>query len=344
MSRDRSETIENAEDGERTAGKRKKIARLAWGVLGYNVAVILWGAFVRATGSGAGCGRHWPLCNGEVIPRPESVATLIEATHRVTSGIALIAVLVLLVSVFVGFPRGHRARRGAVFSTGFVFGEALLGAGLVLFELVAHDASMKRALSMMLHLCNTFLLLAALALTAWWATVDGARSANAAPGEPVRRPVFLRTVLVLSLGSVLLLGASGAVAALGDTLFPATSLREGLAQDLSPMAHAFLRLRLLHPVIALASGVLVLGTAGVVRSVTTSRRASAFARLVTMLYVVQFGAGVLNLTLLAPVGMQIVHLLLADATWIALVLMASEAWGARAQAPAPAPSSPVAVS
>ena len=324
--------------------RRKKIVRLAWSVLGYNVAVVLWGAFVRATGSGAGCGRHWPLCNGEVVPQPKSIATVIEATHRATSGIAVIAVLVLLVATLVGLPKGHRARRGAVYSTAFIFGEALIGAGLVLFELVAHDASMKRGLSMVLHLCNTFLLLGALALTAWWAqTEQGAPAKTKAPDDGERRPL-LRSAIALSLGGVLLLGASGAVAALGDTLFPATSLREGLAQDLSPMAHVFLRLRLLHPVIALGSGVVVLGTAGLVRAMSTSTRARRLARLVTILYVVQFGAGLLNLSLLAPVAMQLVHLLLADATWVALVLMGWEAWRARGEVPAAAESSPIAVS
>ncbi len=305
----------------------KNIARLAWSVLGYNVAVVLWGAFVRATGSGAGCGRHWPLCNGEVVPQPKSIATIIEATHRATSGIAVVAVLALLIATLVGLPRGHRARRGAAFATVFIFGEALIGAGLVLFELVAHDTSMKRGLSMVLHLGNTFLLLGALALTAWWTQVDAPSSA---PGR--RGPTLLRCAIAVALGSVVVLGASGAVAALGDTLFPAASLREGFAQDFSPMAHAFMRLRVLHPVLALGSGVAVLGTAGLVRSLSPSPRAKRFARLLTVLFVAQFGAGLLNLSLLAPIGMQLVHLLLADATWIALVLMSWEAWTARDEA------------
>lgn len=347
MSRDRSVATSPHTDAEVHLRRRKKIVRLAWSVLGYNVAVVLWGAFVRATGSGAGCGRHWPLCNGEVVPQPKSIATIIEATHRATSGIAVIAVLVLLVATLVGLPKGHRARRGAVFSTVFIFAEALVGAGLVLFELVAHDASMKRGLSMVLHLCNTFLLLGALALTAWWAQTeqDGpAKAKEREDSEPSRQPLVLRVAIGLSLGAVLVLGASGAVAALGDTLFPATSLREGLAQDLSPMAHVFLRLRVLHPVIAFGSGVLVLGTSGLVRAMSASARARKLARLVTILYVVQFGAGLLNLSLLAPVAMQLVHLLLADATWIALVLMGWEALRARGEVPAAAESSPVAVS
>jgi heme A synthase len=306
-----------------TTADTKKVARFAWGVLAYNLAVIAWGAFVRASGSGAGCGRHWPLCNGEVVPRPTSVATIIEATHRLTSGVAVVLVVALLVVALRQLPRGHRARVTAALATVSIFGEALIGAGLVLFELVAHDASTKRALSMVLHLNNTFVLLAALALTAWWTTSEEqAPYPNASFSRG--RAYALRALAGLALGSVMLLGASGAVAALGDTLFPATSLRAGLAQDLSPVAHVFLRLRLFHPFIALGAGVLVLGSAGLVRSLSPSPRSRSFARLVTILFVVQFSAGVLNLSLLAPIGMQLVHLLLADATWIALVLMVSE--------------------
>jgi heme A synthase len=305
------------------------VARLAWSVLAYNFAVVLWGAYVRASGSGAGCGRHWPLCNGEVVPRSPKFATLVEVTHRATSGLALVAVVTLLVVALRRLPRGHRARRAAVASTVFIITEALVGAGLVLFELVAKDASMKRAWSMMLHLGNTFFLLGALALTAWWSSVPAApraleRSDRVPPQS--RATYILRGSLVLSLFSVLTLGASGAVAALGDTLFPASSLREGLAQDLSPMAHAFVRLRVLHPVLALGTAIAVLSTAGFVRSVWKTHRVQTLSRTVTILFVVQFGAGLLNLTLLAPVGMQLVHLLLADITWIALVLMAVEAW------------------
>lgn len=330
--------------GDEVSRRQRVVGRVAWSVLGYNVAVILWGAFVRATGSGAGCGRHWPLCNGEVVPRPKSVETIIEATHRLTSGIALLAVVALLVVTFRLLPSGHRARRGAVYATVFIFLEALLGAGLVLFELVAHDASMKRAFSMILHLGNTFFLLGSLALTAWWATTGGDGAAPGPEREPPQKRLVLRGAIGLSLGSVLVLGASGAIAALGDTLFPASSLRDGFAQDLSPVAHTFLRLRLLHPLFALVTGVLVLGAAGIVRSMATSPRARPLARLVTVLYIVQFCAGLLNLTLLAPAAMQLVHLLLADATWIALVLMGWEAWGARDRAPAASSAEPVAVS
>lgn len=319
--------------------------KFAWGVLGYNLLVIAWGAYVRASGSGAGCGRHWPLCNGEVVPAPQSVATIVEATHRATSGLALIAVVVMMVWALRTLPKGHRARRASVASTVFIFGEALVGAGLVLFELVAHDASMKRGLSMILHLGNTFLLLGALTLTAWTLTVE--RDVTAPPRAREPKSLLLRSVVTLSLAAVLVLGGSGAIAALGDTLFPARSLREGLAQDLSPLAHVFLRLRVLHPLLALATGAMVLASATVVRAMSTAPRARTLSRVVVVVFATQFAIGLLNVSLLAPIAMQIVHLLMADATWIALVLMGWEALYARpAQSPimsrnGPAPTSDV---
>ncbi|HVR96418.1 MAG TPA: COX15/CtaA family protein, partial [Thermoanaerobaculia bacterium] len=139
-----------------------RFARYAWATLAYNVAVILWGAAVRATGSGAGCGSHWPLCNGEVLPRSPGVQTIIEFSHRVTSGLALLLVVGLVVFAFRARPRGDAARGAAVLSLLFILSEAAVGAGLVLFEMVAHNQSMARALWMAAHLINTFFLLGVL--------------------------------------------------------------------------------------------------------------------------------------------------------------------------------------
>jgi len=193
----------------------RRLARFAWLVLGYVVAVILWGAYVRATGSGAGCGAHWPLCNGEVVPRAPDAEMLVEFSHRITSGLALLAVVALLAWVRRGCARGHPARRAAGWSLVLMLTEAAVGAGLVLFRLVADNASMARALFMAVHLVNTFLLLACLALTAHF--LSG--------GRPVRvssRP-GVAGVLAAGFAGLLLAGVSGAIAALGDTLFPATS-------------------------------------------------------------------------------------------------------------------------
>ncbi len=312
----------------------RRLGRFAWGVLAYNLLVIAWGAYVRASGSGAGCGRHWPLCNGELVPRAESVKTIVEASHRATAGLAMIAVIALMAWTLRVMPRGHRARRASIFSAAFISGEALIGAGLVLFELVAKDESMKRGLSMVLHLGNTFLLLGALTVTAW--TITRSEREPIAEVEPVVDPApvpaLLRVTVFLALAAVLVLGCSGAIAALGDTLFPATSLRAGIAMDLSPLAHVFLRLRVLHPVLALGTGAIVFVTAGVARVSSPQPRVRTFSRVVTFLFALQFGVGLANVTLLAPIGMQIVHLLMADATWIALVLMGWEALYANAPA------------
>ena len=194
-----------------------RLARFAWIVVAWNLAVIGWGAYVRATGSGAGCGQHWPLCNGEIVPRAPAIATIIELTHRLTSGLALLALLALVVAVWRSRPAGHPARRAAGWSMLFMLTEAGVGAGLVLFELVADNASLARALFMAVHLANTFLLLGAMTLTARWLE-DGPVGMSLE-----RRGGRAAIVGLLALG-VLVVSVSGAVAALGDTLFPATSL------------------------------------------------------------------------------------------------------------------------
>jgi heme A synthase len=289
------------------------LARTAWLVLVYNLGVIAWGAYVRATGSGAGCGAHWPLCDGRIIPRSLGVATLIEYSHRITSGIALLSVVLLLLWVRKACPAGHPARRGALMTVIFMLTEAAVGAGLVLFELVADNASMARALFMAVHLTNTFILVAWLALTAWWLSGGDAVSLTARPGRTAAMAGLL--------GALMVVGVSGAIAALGDTLFPSRSLAEALAADLSPTSHLLLRLRVLHPAFAIATAILLAVAAPVLARGSDTPVATRLARAVTALALSQLVAGVVNVVLLAPVWMQLLHLLLADALWIALVLL-----------------------
>lgn len=302
-----------------------RFAVFAWGVLAYNLAVILWGAFVRASGSGAGCGAHWPLCNGEVIPQAAHSKTLIELTHRLMSGLALIVIVALAVWAFRAYRRGHPVRRGATLSVVFILTEALIGAGLVLFELVADNASMARAMFMSVHLINTFVLLAVLALTAWWAS----------GGEPLRRwraQGALRWLFAAALLGTLLLAVSGAVAALGDTLFPSKSLAAGLGEDFSPTSHLLIRLRLLHPFLAVTVGFLVLSTALAASRLHPGPWTARWMWALTALVLAQLVAGSLNVYLLAPVWLQLVHLLLADLMWLALVLLTATALAERATA------------
>jgi heme A synthase len=292
----------------------------AWLVLGFTILVILWGAFVRATGSGAGCGSHWPLCNGVVVPREPAVETQIELFHRVTSALSGVFVLGLLAWSFYAFPKGHIVRKGAVLSTFFIITEGLVGAGLVLFELVAHNASVARVYSMAAHLVNTFLLLGALTLTAWWA----------GGGRPFRLRGQGKTgwLLLGGLGFLLLLGVSGAVTALGDTLFPAGSLSEGIAQDFEATAHFLVRLRIYHPIIAIITGIYLVIASSIIHEEKKDPQTHRFSRILRVLFLIQLGAGFVNVILLAPVWMQIIHLLLADLIWIAAILFGAAALSA----------------
>jgi len=291
--------------------------RYAWGVLAYTVAVALWGAYVRATGSGAGCGNHWPLCNGEVTPHSPAVATIIEFTHRATSGVSLIFVAGLLIWAFRGFPRRHPVRLGASLSMVFLLTEALIGAALVLLGHVQKNASVSRGYSLSTHLINTLTLLACLTLTARWA---GGQKVPSLRG----RPLWLAGV---SLAVVVILGVTGAIAALGDTLYPSASLAAGLAQDWDPSANIFLRLRGLHPLIAGAAAAWLLWYA--VSSALRRPEVKWLAWTMAGCLGAQLLAGMTNLLLLAPVWMQILHLLLAYLLWISLVILCASSMTVR---------------
>jgi cytochrome c oxidase assembly protein subunit 15 len=293
-----------------------RLQRFAWLVLLYNVAVVVWGAYVRATGSGAGCGSHWPLCNGEVIPQSPSLTTVIEYSHRLTSGLALMSVVVLVIWIWRVCGPGHPARTGGVLSLFFMLSEAAVGAGLVLFQLVADNASMARALFMAVHLLNTFILLACIALTAWW--LSGGKRLSMRAAGPAAAGVLAGCV------ALLIVGTSGSIAALGDTLFPSLTLEDALHADLSATSHLLIRLRVLHPVLAVAAALLL---AILAPRLARDRglRAERMAQAVIWLTASQLALGFLNVVLLAPVWLQLVHLLVADSIWIAFVLLGANA-------------------
>ncbi len=305
------------------------LPRFAWFAVFYNVLVILWGGLVRASGSGAGCGNHWPLCNGQVIPVSPGFHTIIEFTHRqMTVGSTLI-VAALLVWTFRGTVKGHAARWFAIASTVLLLNEALLGAMLVKLGYVTGNQSAGRMVLLSIHLSNTLLLVAALTLTArFLATEQRWAGLQRAPGFGWGCAGLAATIGV---------GVSGSMAALGDTLFPAASLQAAYAQDFGAGAPWLLRLRLVHPVSALVAALFVIwlvrrsreASPGETRTERISR--SRFARMVLGLLVLQFALGVADVLLLAPAWMQLVHLLGADLYWVALVLLAADiVWPAEA--------------
>ena len=207
------------------------LRRFAWGVLAYFIAVILWGALVRATGAGAGCGNHWPLCNGTVMQHSASVNTMIEFTHRITSGLSFFSAVGLLVWTFAGTVRGHLARAAAVASVVFTLVEAILGALLVKLGLTAQSQSPLRPSYLALHLTNTLLLLAALTLTAHLLSrTHGYLRGNIRLVAPFGASIGIVVVLIV--------GVTGSLAALGDTLFPATSLGIGAGSRIFPQPAA----------------------------------------------------------------------------------------------------------
>lgn len=290
-----------------------RFAKYAWFVVAYNILVVLWGAVVRATGSGAGCGSHWPLCNGEVIPMNPDIARMIEFSHRMMSGLSLITVVILVIWAFRAYPWGP-VRKGAVATGILIITESLLGASLVLFGWVALDKSAMRVIAVGLHLINTFLLIGAMTLTAWWAS----------GGKPIqwRAHPQQTTLLALGLVGIVVIGVTGAITALGDTLFPAASLIEGLKQDMDPGSNMLIQLRVVHPLISVLVGAYLffLGMRFQDAPGPMTRR---LAYAVRGLVIVQTLAGVINVLLLAPTWMQIVHLLFADLVWLATILFSA---------------------
>jgi cytochrome c oxidase assembly protein subunit 15 len=294
---------------------RVSLARFAWFVVAYNVAVVVWGAYVRATGSGAGCGSHWPLCNGEFLPTTPQTQTVIEFTHRVTSGVSLVLVAILSIWCWRRTAKGDWPRYSAVAAAVLLFNEAILGALLVLVNhLGGLDRSATHALFLCLHFGNTLLLLAALALTARWISSGGRRF------SAVRTP-YQMIATGLGMVSVMVIGMTGSLASLGDTIFPADSLRHAVLQDFSSGSPGLLRLRVLHPIAAVIGSLYVLW---LLYAFWRKQQRSAWAPPLTITLSGQIALGAMNVMLLAPVWLQMTHLLVAEIFWILLVLASAD--------------------
>lgn len=306
-------SLSSARQGARetvTIEEMSLFQKSAWLYLAYLVAVILLGAWVRISGSGAGCGSHWPLCNGEAIPAAPNVQTLTEYTHRVTSGLCGVFGLGLLIAAA---RKGRWVFLAALASFFFVLMEGFIGAVLVKKELVANDTSASRAIVIALHLGNTLLLTASTAAMACWA---GRRSTAA--------PRFSRAWIAVALLVLVLTNMTGAITALGDTLFPRQPALSGdllaeVRSDLSPTQHFLVRLRVMHPVVAMSA-------AGLVGFVLLSLAATPWVMAARFALLAQIALGFLNIALAAPGWMQIVHLLNAQVLWICVAVPYVQAW------------------
>ncbi len=301
--------------------KLTRLAKYAWFVLAYNLIVIIWGVFLRASKSGDGCGQHWLTCHGEVVPSAPQLKTIIEFSHRITSTLDGLIVIGLLVWAFL-FWRARKSDQSklvlkmAIGSFIFVIVEGALGAGLVLTGNTAENLTAARPFWMAGHLITTLILLTFLTLTARFAS--GGKSFN------FKAPPKILWLLGIAVFGILLIGMSGSVAALSSMIFPSETLTEGFAKDFSATSNILLRLRVSHPIFSITVGVYLLFLAGWIKNkFAESVQISRWANVLSGLVLIQFLSGAITLLTLAPIVMQIVHLFLADAVWISFVLMAA---------------------
>ncbi len=300
--------------------KNRLLKNFSLFILVYNVFVIVFGAFVRASGSGAGCGAHWPTCQGDVIPINPISETIIEFTHRVTSGLALIFVIILFVLISREIKGKSKIKTAALFAVMFTILEAVIGAGLVLFQLVGDNSSTARAVIIALHLINTFLLLGSLTLVFEWCRL----------GEPVSLSIpkkgglwfFLLTTMIF------ILAASGAITALGDTLFPSASFLQGLAQDREAGVHFLIQLRVYHPLVAILVGLGLFSSLKFLQNSFPNSLMQKYSISIRIIFLVQLFLGGINVLLLAPIWMQLIHLFFADLIWINYVMITNQMMGA----------------
>jgi protoheme IX farnesyltransferase len=292
----------------------RRFARYGWFLLVYMLAAIVWGVFLRATGSGDGCGAHWPLCDGVIIP-PEGalLKTWIETIHRISTTLLGVLVIAQLVWAFRVFPKKHLARLGTVLTLGFTLIEGWLGMKLVTLKLVAYSEAPERIYWFGAHSVNTFCLVGVMALTAWWAG-SGKRL-------QLRNQGPMLALVVLSLVAVLGLSVTGSISALGDTLYPASDHLQVKQQALLPTANTVMKARPVHPYTAVVVAMFLCLSAGLLNHLRPSPLTRRWAYGVWVMLGAQMMIGLLNIGLLAPIWMQLVHLLAAQLLWICLVLL-----------------------
>ncbi len=294
-----------------------RFAMYAWLTLLVTFVVILWGDVVQATDSGAGCGAHLLVCNGEVLPAFAGKETIIEFTHRLTSGFVFLMSVGLFIWSRRAYPKAHGVRKGANFSLLFMFTESLVGAALVLFKLVGQDASVTRAIVAPFHLVNTLFLIAAITLTAWFAS----------GGKEFRwkNQGAINPLLIFGFISLIIIAVMGAITSLGDAIFPVQNTTEAIGRSLSAGEHFLVRLRIWHPVAAVALGLYLLLASRLITSQRPTATTQNLSLAIFIIYLLQLATGFMNVALSAILPTQLIHLFLADLLWTLWVLLAANA-------------------
>lgn len=301
--------------------KLTSFAKYAWFVLAWNIVVILWGVFLRASKSGDGCGQHWLTCHGEVVPSAPELKTVIEFSHRVTSSLAGILIIILAVWAYKRWKSDRNenrrlALRASILSVVFVVIEGLLGAGLVLTGNTAENLTPERPIWMAAHLINTLILVGFLTITARYAS-------GALPIKLAGQGKYF-TAIVVGVAAVFIVGITGSIAALSSMIFPPGTLSEGIASDFSPTSNILVRLRILHPVTAILTSVfLIFLTGWMAKEKGNLGSVARWSNVIALLVLGQIAVGAATLLTGAPIVMQLAHLLLADLVWISYVIFAA---------------------
>jgi heme A synthase len=284
--------------------------QFAWVNIVFALFIIIWGAYVRLSGSGAGCGEHWPLCNGDVIPLTDSFKTLVEFIHRITSGLFGITMLAMVYFSYKETDKNHPLRKASVLAFVLTIVEALIGAILVKKGLVEQNSSSLRAVVIATHLVNTMFLMAALLSCVYFSLKEKWKTS-------VVNKLDLRLFYIVSY-LIIFVVTTGGITALGNTLFPSTSLAEGIINDFSSSSHFLIKLRIWHPICAILMG----GLFFIFNSKIS--RYDEFKNLSDINYaiiVTAIGFGVVNWLLLAPTWGALVHLAIANVVWCAHILV-----------------------
>jgi len=267
-----------------------------------SVLSILAGAFVRATGSGDGCGATWPTCKGRIIPSLSDTSEIIEFSHRGISGILLIVTLYIFVNSRK-LEKGSIARRVANYLTFFVLFEALIGAVIVIFEWVGLNSSLPRIVAVPIHLVNTFGLLASYVIL--FKILENKLDSI--------KNLWDRNFIIISI-LFLLTGATGSITALADVLYPSASFIEGFLDDFDRTSEVLTRLRIFHPVVST-----ILSIALYIESKQLQKRFDINTNFLKFLIFAAVFLGVANVLSNIVLFLSIFHLALADLLWITYI-------------------------
>ena len=267
-----------------------------------SILSILAGAFVRATGSGDGCGATWPTCKGRIIPALSDTSELIEFSHRSVSGVLLIVTLIIFAKTRK-FQKDSLVRTVTNYLTFFVIFEALIGAVIVIFEWVGLNSSLPRIIAVPIHLVNTFGLLGCYAIL--YKILD----------ENIEEIISMFNKNFIFISSLFLLsGATGSIAALADVLFPSASFIEGFLADFDRTSEILTRLRILHPIVSSALSIVLY-----VYSIRINKKYNIRVKPLQILILVAVFLGFLNVLSNIILPLSILHLAIADFLWISYI-------------------------